>query len=125
MVEPGRAGAFVQDDIVLAGLIANGKDPKAYLISEDAFSKPEPYGIMLRKDDTAFKAIADAATASLYQSPELAALYDKWFTQPIPPKGVNLDIPMSPAMKRAFQNPPDSPDPPTHYSPTPPSFAPH
>jgi glutamate/aspartate transport system substrate-binding protein len=70
---------------VIAGLIANAKDPKAYVISEDAFSKPEPYGIMLRKDDTAFKAIADAATASLYQSPELAALYDKWFTQPIPP----------------------------------------
>jgi glutamate/aspartate transport system substrate-binding protein len=114
MVETGRAVAFVQDDIVLAGLIANAKDPKAYVISEDAFSKPEPYGIMLRKDDTAFKAIADAATASLYQSPELAALYDKWFTQPIPPKGVNLDIPMSPAMKRAFEKPTDSPDPSTY-----------
>ena len=114
MVETSRAVAFVQDDIVLAGLIANAKDPKAYVISEDAFSKPEPYGIMLRKDDTAFKAIADAATASLYQSPELAALYDKWFTQPIPPKGVNLDIPMSPAMKRAFEKPTDSPDPSTY-----------
>src|SRR4030081_1653157 len=114
MVETGRAVAFVQDDIVLAGLIANAKDPKAYLISEDAFSKPEPYGILLRKDDTAFKAIADAATASLYQSPELAALYDKWSTQPISPKGVNLDIPMSPAMKRAFEKPTDSPDPSTY-----------
>jgi len=111
MVETGRAVAFVQDDIVLAGLIANAKDPKAYVISEDAFSKPEPYGIMLRKDDTAFKAIADAATASLYRSPELAGLYDKWFTQPIPPKGVNLNIPMSPAIKRAFEKPTDSPDP--------------
>ena len=110
MVETGRAVAFVQDDIVLAGLIANAKDPKTFVISEDAFSKPEPYGIMLRKDDKAFKAVADAATASLYQSPELAALYDKWFTRPIPPKGVNLDIPMSPAMKRAFEKPTDSPD---------------
>jgi glutamate/aspartate transport system substrate-binding protein len=114
MVETGRAVAFVQDDIVIAGLIANAKDPKAYVISGDAFSKPEPYGIMLRKDDVAFKAIADAATASLYQSPELAALYAKWFTQPIPPKGVNLDIPMSPAMKRAFEKPTDSPDPSTY-----------
>jgi glutamate/aspartate transport system substrate-binding protein len=114
MVETGRAVAFVQDDIVLAGLIANAKDPKAYVISEDAFSKPEPYGIMLRKDDTALKAIAEAATASLYQSPELAALYAKWFTQPIPPKGGNLDIPMSPAMKRAFEKPTDSPDPSTY-----------
>jgi glutamate/aspartate transport system substrate-binding protein len=114
MVATDRAVAFVQDDIVLAGLIANAKDPKAYVISDDAFSKPEPYGIMLRKNDTAFKAIADAATASLYQSPELAALYAKWFTQPIPPKGVNLDIPMSPAMKRAFEKPTDSPDPSTY-----------
>ena len=111
MVETGRAVAFVQDDIVLAGLIAIAKDPKAYVISEDAFSKPEPYGIMLRKDDAAFKAVADAATSALYKSPESAALYAKWFTQPIPPKGVNLNIPMSPAMKRAFENPTDSPDP--------------
>jgi glutamate/aspartate transport system substrate-binding protein len=114
MVETGRAVAFVQDDIVLAGLIANAKDPKAYVISEDAFSRPEPYGVMLRKDDVAFKAVADAATSALYKSPEGAALYAKWFTQPIPPKGANLNIPMSPAMKRAFEKPTDSPDPSTY-----------
>ena len=50
---------------------------------------------MLRKDDKAFKAVADAATSALYQSPEMAALYAKWFTQAIPPKGVNLNIPGS------------------------------
>jgi glutamate/aspartate transport system substrate-binding protein len=111
MVETGRAVAFVQDDIVLAGLIAISKDPKAYMISEDAFSKPEPYGIMLRKGDVAFKAVADAVTSALYKSPEGAALYAKWFTQAIPPKGVNLNIPMSAAMKRTFENPKDSPDP--------------
>ena len=110
MVETGRAVAFIQDDIVLAGLIANAKDPKAYVISEDAFSRPEPYGVMLRKDDVAFKAVADAATSALYRSPEGAALYAKWFMQPIPPKGANLNIPMSPAMKRAFEKPTDSPD---------------
>jgi glutamate/aspartate transport system substrate-binding protein len=111
MVETGRAVAFVQDDVILAGLIAISKDPKAYAISEDAFSKPEPYGIMLRKDDVAFKQVADAATAALYKSPEGAALYSKWFSQAIPPKGVNLNLPMSPAIKRAFENPTDSSDP--------------
>lgn len=110
MVETGRAVAFIQDDIVLAGLIANAKDPKAYVISEDAFSRPEPYGVMLRKDDVAFKAVADAATSALYRSPEGAALYAKWFMEPIPPKGANLNIPMSPAMKRAFEKPTDLPD---------------
>ena len=111
MVETGRAVAFVQDDIILAGLVATSKDPKAYVISEDAFSKPEPYGIMLRKDDLAFKAVADAATAALYRSPEGTALYAKWFMQAIPPKGINLNVPMSAAMKRAFEKPTDSPDP--------------
>jgi glutamate/aspartate transport system substrate-binding protein len=114
MVETGRAAAFVQDDIVLAGLIAISKDPKAYMISDDAFSKPEPYGIMLRKGDVAFKAVADAATSALYKSPEGAALYAKWFMQPIPPKGVSLNAPMSPALKRAFEKPTDSPDPSTY-----------
>jgi glutamate/aspartate transport system substrate-binding protein len=111
MVETGRAVAFVQDDIVLAGLIAISKDPKAYVISDDAFSKPEPYGVMLRKDDAAFKKVADAATAALYKSAEIAELYAKWFTQAIPPKNVNLNIPISPALKRAFEKPTDSPDP--------------
>src|SRR5581483_114477 len=111
MVDTDRAVAFVQDDIVLAGLIAISKDPKAYVISEDAFSRPEPYGIMLRKDDPAFKAVADAATSALYRSGEGEALYTRWFMQPIPPKNVTLNIPMSAALKRAFEKPTDSPDP--------------
>ena len=111
MVETDRAVAFVMDDILLAGLVAGSKDPAAYVISTDAFSKPEPYGIMLRKDDPAFKKVADAATAALYQSPEGAALYAKWFQQKIPPKGLNLNVPIGPELKHEFAKPSDSPDP--------------
>jgi glutamate/aspartate transport system substrate-binding protein len=111
MVQTDRAAAYVQDDILLSSLIARSKEPKAYLISEDAFSLPEPYGITLRKDDLPFKKVVDDATAALYNSPEGLALYAKWFTQPIPPKGINLNAPMSSAMKRAFERPTDSPDP--------------
>jgi glutamate/aspartate transport system substrate-binding protein len=111
MVQTDRAAAYVQDDILLSSLIARSKDPKAYLISEDAFSLPEPYGITLRKDDLPFKKVVDDATAALYNSPEGPALYAKWFTQPIPPNGINLNAPMSSAMKKAFEKPTDSPDP--------------
>ena len=111
MVETGRAVAFVMDDVLLASLAASSKDPGAYAISSDALSKPEPYGIMLRKDDAPFKAIADATTAKLYQSPEGKALYDTWFTKPIPPRGINLNLPMSEAMVKQFAHPSDSPDP--------------
>jgi glutamate/aspartate transport system substrate-binding protein len=111
MVETDRAVAFVMDDILLASLVANAKDPKAYVISEDAFSLPEPYGIMLRKDDVPFKKVVDAATAALYKSPEGAAIYAKWFTQPIPPRGLNLNVPLGPEMKKVLEKPSDSPDP--------------
>ena len=111
MVETDRAVAFVMDDILLASLVAGSKEPGAYVISSDAFSKPEPYGIMLRKDDPAFKKVVDGATAALYQSSEGQKLYDKWFTQKIPPKGLNLNAPISPELKHEFAKPSDSPDP--------------
>ncbi len=111
MVETDRAVAFVMDDILLASLVAGSKEPGAYVISKDAFSKPEPYGIMLRKDDPAFKKVADAATAALYQSAEGQKLYDKWFMAKIPPKGLNLNAPISAELKNEFAKPSDSPDP--------------
>jgi glutamate/aspartate transport system substrate-binding protein len=111
MVETDRAVATVLDDILLASFVAGSKDPGAYVISTDAFSKPEPYGIMLRKDDPAFKKVVDAATAALYQSAEGQKLYDKWFMQKIPPKGLNLNAPISAELKHEFAKPSDSPDP--------------
>jgi glutamate/aspartate transport system substrate-binding protein len=111
MVETDRAVAFVMDDILLASLVAGSKEPGAYVISSDAFSKPEPYGIMLRKDDPAFKKVVDGATAALYASGEGQKLYEKWFMQKIPPKGLNLNAPISPELKHEFAMPSDSPDP--------------
>ena len=107
----GRSEAFVMDDILLASLVAGSKSPDDYVISKDAFSKPEPYGIMLRKDDAPFKKVVDAATAALYTSGEGQKIYDKWFTQKIPPKGLNLNSPAGPEMKKQFAKPSDSPDP--------------
>src|SRR4029079_11533505 len=67
MVETDRAVAGVLDDILLASFVAGSKNPDDYIISKEAFSKPEPYGIMMRKDDPAFKKVADAATSALYK----------------------------------------------------------
>jgi glutamate/aspartate transport system substrate-binding protein len=111
MVETDRAAAFVMDDILLASFIAGSKEPDAYVISKEAFSKPEPYGIVMRKDDPAFKKVVDGATAALYQSGEGQKLYDKWFMQKIPPKGLNLNAPISAELKHEFAKPTDSPDP--------------
>ena len=111
MVETDRAAAFVMDDILLAALVAGSKQPDGYVVSTDAFSKAEPCGIMLRKDDPAFKKLVDAATAALFQSPEGQKIYDKWFMEKIPPKGINLNTPISPALRAEFARPSDSPEP--------------
>jgi len=111
MVETGRAAAFVMDDILLAGLVAASKNPAEYTISKDAFSKPEPYSFMMPREDAAFKKVVDEAAAKLYKSPEMLVLYSKWFEKPIPPKGLVLNQPVSPDLKKAFANPTDNPDP--------------
>src|SRR5258705_2315787 len=92
MVETDRAVAFVMDDILLASLAAGSKEPDAYVISKDAFSKPEPYGIMLRKDDTAFKKVDDGATPGLYTNGEGAKVYAEWCRPKFPRKGLNLNV---------------------------------
>src|SRR5262247_60360 len=85
MVETGRAAAFFMDDILLYSLVAGSKAPNDYVISADALSV-EPYGIMVRRDDPAFKKVVDAAMTDIYKSGQVNAIYDKWFLKPIPPK---------------------------------------
>ncbi len=109
-VETGRATAFVMDDILLASLAASSKAPNDYTISSEALSV-EPYGIMMRREDPAFKKAVDAAVVALFKSGDINRLYAKWFQSAIPPKGINLNIPMSAPLKAVIAKPTDSGDP--------------
>jgi glutamate/aspartate transport system substrate-binding protein len=110
MVETGRAAAFAMDDILLYSLVAGSKAPQDYVISADALSV-EPYGIMLRREDAPFKKVVDEAMIATYRSGAINPIYDKWFLKPIPPKSINLNVPMSDAFKKVIANPTDSGDP--------------
>ena len=101
-----RVTAFVMDDILLAGQIANAKNPGDFKILNESL-RAEPYGPMLRKDDPQFKALVDKTLTALYKSPEIERIYNKWYLSPIPPKGVNLNFPMTPELKADFVNPND------------------
>jgi len=94
MVETGRAVAFGMDDILLYGLRASSLSPASLAIVGEAI-QVEPYAIMLRRDDPSFKKLVDDTLAGLMKSGEFAKLYAKWFQSPIPPKGINLNAPMS------------------------------
>ncbi len=101
-----RAEAFVMDDILLAGQIANSKKPSDYRIIPESL-RQEPYSMMLRKDDPQFKALVDKTVSGVMKSGEINKIYAKWFTKPIPPKDINMKFPMTPAIKEAFKNPND------------------
>jgi len=94
LVQTGRADAFGMDDILLYGLCASAQNPADFRIIGDPI-QVEPYAIVLRKDDPAFKKLIDDTLAALIRSGEFEALYKKWFQSPIPPRGINLNAPMS------------------------------
>jgi glutamate/aspartate transport system substrate-binding protein len=108
LLESGRADAFVMDGSILAGNIANAKNPADFKIVGEVLSV-EPIAIMLRKDDPAFKKVADDTLKDLMKSGEMAKIYDKWFMQPIPPKNNKVGLAVSASTKDAWANPNDKP----------------
>ncbi len=110
IMDTGRAAAEANDDILLAAQVASSKNPALYDISKTPLSV-EPYGIMMRKSDPAFKKVVDAAIAGVYKSGQIDAIYNKWFMAPIPPRQINLNFPMPPQLKAVFAKPTDSGDP--------------
>ncbi len=108
MIVRGEADAYVGDDAILAGMRA-GSPLKDDLVFLDESLATEPYGIMLRHGDAAFKSLVDESIVGLMRSGEFAKIYDKWFMNPIPPNGANLQMPMSEKLKAAIANPNDRP----------------
>lgn len=102
----GRAKAMMMDDALLAGERAKTKNPADYVITGTPQSY-ETYGCMVRKGDMQMKALLDSTIADAQKSGKAQDIYSKWFMNPIPPKQLNLDFPMSDAMKQLFANPND------------------
>jgi glutamate/aspartate transport system substrate-binding protein len=105
-LQSGRASAFMLDDALLAGERAKARRPDEWVIVGTPQSK-EAYGMMMRKGDDQFKKLVDETVAKAETSGQAAKLYQKWFQSPIPPKGLNLDLPLSDDMKELFKNPND------------------
>lgn len=106
MVESSQADAFAMDDVLLYGLKANAKEPEKFAVVGDALST-EPYAIMLRKDDPAFKNFVDRELSRMMIDGELTPIYNKWFSRPVPPKGANLNMPMSHLLRETSRFPSD------------------
>ncbi|WP_438279579.1 glutamate/aspartate ABC transporter substrate-binding protein [Pseudomonas alabamensis] len=106
MLESGRAVAFMMDDALLAGEMAKARKPSDWVITGTPQSY-EIYGCMVRKGDDAFKKAVDDAIVGYFKSADVNKSYEKWFQQPIPPKGLNLNFPMSEELKKLIAEPTD------------------
>jgi glutamate/aspartate transport system substrate-binding protein len=103
-----RAQGFFIDDALLYGQLAKAQDRNDYEI----VGKPqsfEAYALVMRKNDPEFKALVDDTVAAVMKSGKATELYKKWFMSPIPPKGINLNFPMSDAVRKAYADPNDKP----------------
>jgi glutamate/aspartate transport system substrate-binding protein len=105
-LDSGRAVAWLEDDILLAGEKANSRNPASFALVPGGFDHIY-YGLMLRKDDPAFKALVDGVIGNLMRSGEFDKLYKKWFESPIPPRNVSLAFPMTDKLKERVKVPSD------------------
>ncbi|MCO4864151.1 glutamate/aspartate ABC transporter substrate-binding protein [Cupriavidus sp. WGlv3] len=105
-LESGRAVAFMMDDALLYGERAKAKNPADWIVVGKPQSR-ESYGCMIRKDDPQFKKLSDTVISGMMKDGSINTLYTKWFMQPVPPKGLNLDFPLSEDMKTLIKAPND------------------
>lgn len=106
MVEKGEVDGFAMDDVLLYGLRSERAHPEKLTVV-GKFLTIEPLAIMLSKDDPEFKRLVDEEMKRLITSREAYAIYDKWFTRPIPPKNVALNMPMNYLLKDFWKYPTD------------------
>ena len=106
MLDKGQVDGFAMDDVLLYGLRSERPDPEKYKVV-GSFLTIEPLAIMLSKDDPEFKALVDAEMKRLITSREAYAIYDRWFTKPIPPRNVSLNMPMNYLLRDFWKYPSD------------------
>lgn len=104
----GRAAAVVLDEILLRAFVAASGTPEKFRFLDETLGV-EGYGAVMRSGDPSFEELVTATFGEVMRSGEAERLYEKWFTKPIPPKGVTLGLPLSPELKALFQKPSNAP----------------
>lgn len=100
-LETGRVDAYSTDHILLFGLISKAKKPSDYAVVGE-FLSYDPYAIMIRRDDSAMRLVANAELSDLFRSGEINKIYDKWFMNKLPESGNALGVPQTDLLKAAF-----------------------
>lgn len=100
----GRSAGVLLDQVPLIDYIHASGKPEAFRVLGDELGR-EGYAAVYRKSDPAFRDLVDAAFSEVMTSGEAERSYEKWFTRPIPPRGINFKLPLAPELKALFQRP--------------------
>ena len=99
MLDAGQGGAVISSDILIKGLLAKEPHPDTRTVF-DAGLGVRNYGLMVRKDNAAFKASIVQALKHVMSSGLFEKDYARWFETPISPDNINLMLPMSPSLQQ-------------------------
>jgi ABC-type amino acid transport substrate-binding protein len=77
-LQTSRIEAYASDRTILLGLVLQARGTARYALVPDDLSY-EPYAFMVRRDDSAFRLVANRALARLYRSGAIGAIYARWF----------------------------------------------
>jgi glutamate/aspartate transport system substrate-binding protein len=105
-LQNGTAAAYLHDDIVLASLRANTTSPRDWTVVGE-FTSVEPLAVMMRRDDPEFKRLVDITLTRVMIDGQIRDIWRRWFESPIPPNGVNLNVPMNALMRDQVRFPTD------------------
>jgi ABC-type amino acid transport substrate-binding protein len=77
-LDQGAADAYASDRVILIGIGRTSRNPEKLSLVDELFSY-EPYGLMLRRGDAAFRLSVNRALSSLYRSGDVGPIFEKWF----------------------------------------------
>jgi ABC-type amino acid transport substrate-binding protein len=76
-LDAGQVAALASDQMLLIGQLMKSKDPKNYALSNDLYSY-EPYGLVVPKDDSAFRLVVNRALVQMYRNSQYVDIYGRW-----------------------------------------------
>jgi ABC-type amino acid transport substrate-binding protein len=106
LLKDDRAVAFVMDEPIVYGFKSTDPRPEDFVVTGTPLGY-EVYACMFRKGDEPFRRLVNGVIARGQTTGDAERLYNQWFTQPIPPRGINLNFPLSEQNRTLFAHPND------------------
>jgi glutamate/aspartate transport system substrate-binding protein len=73
-----KLDAYASDRVMLIGLALQARGTQRFALVQEPMSY-EPYAFMVRRDDSAFRLVANRTLARLYRTGAVGTIYAKWF----------------------------------------------